>query len=393
MTTQIILVICIILLISYLFDITSAKTKIPSVILLLLTGWLLQQVAANFDIQTPDLKELLPIIGTIGLILIVLEGSLDLELNKETLPIIRKSFLMALIPLTIIAFGLATVFYLYGNFSFQQSLINSLPFCIISSAIAIPSVRNWTKFDKSFITYESSLSDIIGVVLFNFVALNTEFGLQTFGYFGLEILIIVVASLLATFVLSLLLSRLNHHIKFGPILILVILMYSITKLYHLPGLIFVMIFGLALRNIDLFSSKKWFNIFKPERIEREIRHFKEIVAEATFLIRSLFFILFGYMIDTADIYNTETMIWSFCIVAGIILVRMLTLSMFNLKLFPLLFIAPRGLITILLFFSIEQAYMIPIVNNSLIIQVIILSVILMMIGVLFYKNPKKNEDD
>jgi len=56
---------------------------------------------------------------------------------------------------------------------------------------------------------------------------------------------------------------------------------------------------------------------------------------------------------------------------------------------PLLFIAPRGLVTILLFLSIESAHHISLVNKSLIIQVIILTSLLMMIGLM--TNKTKSE--
>ncbi|MFZ9956948.1 MAG: sodium:proton antiporter, partial [Flavobacteriales bacterium] len=81
MTTTIIITICVLLLLAYVFDISSALTKIPSVILLLLLGWLVKQTVDLLNINIPNLNPLLPILGTIGLILIVLEGSLELELN------------------------------------------------------------------------------------------------------------------------------------------------------------------------------------------------------------------------------------------------------------------------------------------------------------------------
>lgn len=385
MTTQILLIVCVILLLSYIFDLTSKKTKIPTVILLLLMGWGLKQGTLAFQIETPDLKDILPVLGTVGLILIVLEGSLDLEIDKHTLPVIRKSFFLALFPFLIMAFGLAYAFHYFGGYDFEKSLLNAIPFCIISSAIAIPSVQNLSQLNKTFITYESSLSDIVGVVIFNFVALNTNYNIESFGFFFLEILIVIVISLVATILLSLLLSRLNHHIKFGPILILVVLIYAITKIYHLPGLIFIMIFGLTLSNIDQFNSRKWFKHFKPEKMNAEIEQFKDIVAEATFLIRSLFFILFGFLIETTEVFDTATLSWSGAIVGGILVLRVIFLSIIGLKIFPLLFIAPRGLITILLFFSILPEDVIPIVNNSMIIQVILLSIIIMMLGMLFSK--------
>lgn len=383
MTAQIILILCSILLIAYVFDLTSKKTKIPSVILLLLLGWLLKQGSMALHIEIPDLKEILPVLGTVGLILIVLEGSLDLEIDQHTLPVIRKSFLLAFFPFLIMAVVLAWAFHYFGGFDFEKSLVNALPFCIISSAIAIPSVQNLSPLNKSFITYESSLSDIIGVVIFNFVALNTSYNVESFMHFFFELLIVFVISILATILLSLLLSRLNHHIKFGPILILVVLIYAITKIYHLPGLIFIMIFGLTLSNIDQFSNRKWFNYFKPEKMNTEIKQFKDIVAEATFLIRSLFFILFGFLIKTEEVFDFVTLPWAAGIVVGILLLRIMFLKIIGLKVFPLLFIAPRGLITILLFFSISAHDVIPLVNNALIIQVILMSIFIMMIGMLF----------
>ncbi|HEY5462014.1 MAG TPA: hypothetical protein VIJ95_02045 [Hanamia sp.] len=45
MTITIIIIICIFLILAYIFDLTSSRTKIPSVILLLLSGWIARQVS------------------------------------------------------------------------------------------------------------------------------------------------------------------------------------------------------------------------------------------------------------------------------------------------------------------------------------------------------------
>ena len=92
MSTAIIITICLLLLFAYLFDVSSSRTKIPSVILLLILGWSVKQGAILFEISIPNLIPILPILGTIGLILIVLEGSLELELNKSKLNILRNSY-------------------------------------------------------------------------------------------------------------------------------------------------------------------------------------------------------------------------------------------------------------------------------------------------------------
>ncbi|HAN66759.1 MAG TPA: sodium:proton antiporter, partial [Chitinophagaceae bacterium] len=78
MTTAIIISLCILVLLAYLFDITASRTRIPSVILLLATGWLVRQGAEKFSVYLPDLSPILPVLGTVGLIMIVLEGSLEL---------------------------------------------------------------------------------------------------------------------------------------------------------------------------------------------------------------------------------------------------------------------------------------------------------------------------
>ncbi|WP_028667152.1 cation:proton antiporter [Runella zeae] len=385
MTTAIIITICILILIAYVFDITSSKTKVPSVILLLLLGWLVKQISTTVGIRIPNLNPILPILGTIGLILIVLEGSLELELNPSKFSLVKKSFMVALLPIVLLAIIIAAIFYFGYGIDFKTGLTNIIPLCVISSAIAIPSVKNLSGSQKEFIIYESSLSDIIGVVFFNFVALNNTFGIKTIWDFLGELLGIIIISFIATGGLSYLLNKINTHIKFAPIIVLVILIYNISKIYHLPALIFILIFGLFLGNLDEMKQLPVIEWLKPELLNREVKKFKEITIEATFIIRVLFFLLFGYLMETSEILNPQTFVWAVGIVAGIYLIRLLILKFYKTELSPLVFIAPRGLITILLFLSIPTPQIIPLVNKSLIIQVVILSALVMMVGLMLDK--------
>ncbi len=389
MTTTIIITFCILLLIAYVFDLTSSKTKIPSVILLLLLGWSVRQLTVLLDFHLPDFSPILPVLGTVGLILIVLEGSLELELNKSKFGLIRKSFLGALVPLISLAFLLAFAFQYFGHFELKDSLTNAIPFCVISSAIAIPSVRNLSSHSKEFVIYESSLSDILGVLIFNFLALNETIDRFSFENFALQLLIITVVSFIATIGLSFLLSKIEHHIKFVPIILLVVLIYAVSKIYHLPGLIFILIFGLSIGNLDELKRFKWIEKFKPDELNKEVNKFKELTIEGAFLIRALFFLLFGYLIETNEVLNTDTLIWALAIVFFIFVFRYIQLKLSKLPLKPLLFVAPRGLITILLFLSIEPTHSISLVNKSLIIQVIILTAMLMMFGLMANKAENK----
>jgi len=392
MTSTIIISFCILLLIAYLFDLTAAKTKIPSVILLLLLGWLLHQLTAFLDIHLPDFSGVLPILGSIGLILIVLEGSLELDLNKSKLGLIRKSFLGALLTLFVLTFVLSFLFQYLGGFTFRSCIVNAIPFSVISSAIAIPSVRNISHAKKEFVIYESSLSDILGVVFFNFIVLNSDYSFRTFGHFGIQLIIIVVISFVATIGLTILLRKIEHHIKFIPIILLIILIYTLLEIYNLPSLIFILTFGLFIGNLYKFKKFKWIKKLHPEELKIEDQKFKEITIETAFLVRALFFILFGFLLETTEIINPDTLLLSGGIVVIIFIFRVIQLKISRLPLKPLLFIAPRGLITILLFLSIIPAQRLMLVNKSLIVQVIILSAFVMMFGLMAFPEKEKPVD-
>ena len=392
MTSAIIITICALLLIAYIFDLTSSKTRIPSVILLLLLGWGVRQLSAVLNIHIPDLTGLLPVFGTIGLILIVLEGSLELELNRSKMRVIKKSFIAALLPMLAMSFLLAYAFqYFQTTLSLRDALTNAVPFCVISSAIAIPSVKYLSAANREFITYESSFSDIFGVIFFNFIALTELNKSHTVLESGLQLLIMIAVSFFATIILAFLLSKIDHHIKFVPIVLLVLLIYAIAKLYHLPALIFILIFGMFLGNLDELKRFRWINTLKPDELNVEIHKFKELITEGTFLIRTVFFLLFGYLMETAEIINSDNFLWAAGIVAAVLIIRAAQFKISKIPLLPMLFIAPRGLINILLFLSIVPAQQIPLVNKSLMLQVVLLSALVMMIGLIATGKKKETE--
>lgn len=380
MTAAIIITICVLLLLAYFFDITSPHTKIPSVILLLLSGWFVKQISVLFGFSISDLTPLLPILGTIGLILIVLEGALELELNRSKIKMVKSSLAISLLSIVALTFLLAYAFQCYTGQSLKTCMINAVPLSVISSAIAISSAKNLSSEPKEFITYESSLSDIFGVLLFNFLTINEIINWGAVGLFSVQLVLILVVSFVATIGLAFLLNRINHRIKFAPIILLIVLIYEVSKIYHLPSLVFILLFGLIIGNLDELKQIKFIRKLNPETLNKEVHKFKDLVIEATFLVRSIFFLLFGYLIETSEILDAQTFVWSISIVAAIFLVRYLLLKILALNIKPLLFFAPRGLITILLFLAITNDQRLLLVSRSLIIQVIILSALFMMIG-------------
>lgn len=390
MTSTIIITLCILLLIAYVFDLTSSKTRIPSVILLLLLGWIVRQLSTVLHIRIPDLSGLLPLFGTVGLILIVLEGSLELELNRSKMGILKKSAIVALFPMLALALLTACAFQLFQDgISFRDALTNAVPLCVISSSIAIPSVKYLSSYNREFITYESSLSDIFGVIFFNFVALNELGEMHSAWTSVLQLLLMIAVSFAATVLLAFLLGRIDHHIKFVPIILLVLLIYAIAKLYHLPSLIFILILGLFLGNLDELKRFNWVNKLRPDELNTEVHKFRDLITEATFLVRTVFFLLFGYLIETSEVLNTGTLLWAIGILSAALLIRALQFRLSGLRLFPMLFIIPRGLINVLLFLSIVPMQQIPLVNKSLVLQLVLLSTFTMMLGLMFSKKEEE----
>ena len=107
----ILFVLPLLIIFSYLFDSFSRKTKFPSVILLMITGILFRFLISfsGYDNFT-FLDNLIPVLGTIGLILIVLEGAIELEISRKKLPLILKGFLAAFIILVVNIFVLKWIF-------------------------------------------------------------------------------------------------------------------------------------------------------------------------------------------------------------------------------------------------------------------------------------------
>jgi hypothetical protein len=157
------------------------------------------------------------------------------------------------------------------------------------------------------------VSDILEWFFLHFIAYNTQFGLETFGYFCLEILIIIAISFVATILLSFLLNKIQHHIKFVPIVLLIILIYEISKIFHLPALIFILVFGLSIGNLDELKHYRWTQQFRLDLLNKEVIKFRELIIEAT-LVRALFFLLFVFNQNRRN-YKCRYACWAIGIVA------------------------------------------------------------------------------
>ncbi len=389
MQNSLLLILSILVLISYLFEVISPRTKIPSVLLVLLLGIGIKQLLIYLVIPAPTLDHVLPLLGTIGLILIVFEGALELPIDRTNVPMIRKSVLSSLISLILTSACIAFFFKIAFATSLQQGMLYAIALSVISSAIAVPTARLFSKEQSSFIIFESSFSDIIGVLLFNFFLLNEKITWLSGVNFIFQIFFSLIISIVGTAVLVFLLNNLKHKIRFIPIIAVMLIMYAVAKHFHLSALILVLIMGLFLANAEKFAQPMSRFKLNPQRLLTEVKKLEEIIAELTFVIRVSFFLLFGYTLNIDELFNPNTALLASVVVMAIVFFRALLLWILKLPWFPYLFIAPRGLITLLLFMSIPITLVIPQISKGFITQVVIMSIVIMMISTVF--SPKKNK--
>ena len=117
-TYHILIALCIITIISYLFNIIADHIKVPSVILLIGCGIILQQITNYYGMSVLIPRTVLELLGVIGLIMIVLEGALDLKITPDKKRLITKSLLVAASVLFITTIAVADILY----FAFEISL-------------------------------------------------------------------------------------------------------------------------------------------------------------------------------------------------------------------------------------------------------------------------------
>jgi len=351
------------IIISYFFNLYSKKSGIPAVLMLIAFGVVISSGLSLFNVSVPNLDGVLEILGVVGLILIVLEAALDLKLLREKIGVIIKSLFVSIIGL-----GLTSYFSAYflswfiSDLKFVNALLYAIPLSILSSAIILPSVDSLDEKKKEFMIYESTFSDIIGIIGFyavlNLVGSDSPENVlpDTFK----SLIFTIVLSVIISYVLIYVFQNLKGHAKLFLLIAVLLLLYSVGKMFHLSSLIIIMIFGVILNNYKLFFKGVLNDFIIEKKVEGILNNFKVITIESAFVVRTFFFIIFGWTISLGNLLNLTVLFYGLVLLVVVYFVRMLVLFIFNgtfriSKVSPELFLAPRGLITILLFFAIPES--------------------------------------
>lgn len=369
-----------IVLISHFFNLISRIFRIPSVLLLIGFGILLKFGSVYFEVDLLNVNKYLDLLGTIGLILIVLEGASDLKITRHNFPIVRGSFSAASVMLLASVSAIALLFHWWVKVDLRAALVNAIPLGVISSAISIPTVINFTKHKREFLTYESIFSDILGITLFNFMIIPSALNLACFTNSILKLLVVIIISIVGSYLLLLSLRNMKTQTKFFIVLSLLVLFYSVGQIFNLSSLLLVFTFGILLNNSQNIIGFRNSRHLDQEKIDRGLEQFKSIVSESAFLIRTFFFVIFGYSMNMMSLFDKNVLMVGTLIVAILFLVRFLYLKfILNSHVFPEIFIAPKGLVTIVLFYSIPKSLVIKSFSEGGVVFFVILVTGLLML--------------
>ncbi len=385
----------IIIIASYFFNSINKRTGIPSVLLLIAFGLGLKYGAEFLNIPSVDVTPYLGLLGTVGLILIVLEAALDLKIRKNKKKLIIRSLLVAFLGIVCNAVFLSFLIQFFvGDISFSIGLIYAIPLSIMSSAIVIPSVSGLSEEKKEFMVYESTFSDILGIMIFHAAlnSLSAENIKEASWSIGQNLVLTLIVSIVASYFILFLFHRLKGEVKLFLLIAILMLFTALGKLFHLSTLLLILIFGLMLRNQFLLPNFIRKQIGYDDFVE-VFENFNLITLESSFVLRTFFFVVFGFSIVLSSIFTTQ--VWLLSISALLLLYgsRFLLLWIFVGKnISPEVYISPRGLISILLFFSIPKEYTLMDFEQGTLLFMIITTSLIMAFALIKSQSSKKTEE-
>ncbi|MFT6993938.1 MAG: cell volume regulation protein A [Maribacter sp.] len=143
-------------------------------------------------------------------------------------------------------------------------------------------------------------------------------------------------------------------------------------------------------NVKLFFPVKMVVFLEHEKKNQICHEFHIITLETAFAVRPFLFVVFGLSIVITSLFNFNTALINLLIIASIYAIRFVILKVFRVKdILPQLFVAPRRLITVLLFYAIPEEAQVANFESGILLFVIIATSLIMPWANI--KDKKKNE--
>ena len=213
-------------------------------------------------------------------------------------------------------------------------------------------------------------------------------------YIGLNILVTVVVSIILSYAMVFIFQRLTSQVKLFLVISVLMLMYALGKTFHLSSLLIILAFGLVLNNTKLFFQGRMSSWANEEKVKPILKDFHLLTLESAFVIRTFFFVIFGMFITLDSVLDYRIALISVAIIGILYAVRYVVLKLIvKNDITPQLYIAPRGLITILLFFVISghPEFTIKDFNPGILLFVILISSIIMTVALITYRGENVRE--
>ena len=376
------------IIIAYIFDEVARRTKFSAVILLIFTGILARigvELFTSLDVKS--ISSLVPILGTAGLIMIVLEEAVNIEVSRIKSIVLLKALFTSTVLLYVNIFLLRWIFQHFFGFDFPSALMYSIPLSVMSSAVAIPNLRDVIKLEEAFLDYETTFSVILGIATFYYTVGQFEQDKSPLTTDELSsplilVSLIVLAVLALCFILIWLLRWIHHPSKYFLILAIVFGLYSIGSIQNYPVLLIIFSFGLLITNANKLIPTKIKSKFDFENFELGVNDFKLFTVGIGFLVRLFFSLVFGFSILYSDFHS----LWPFLYGLGLFIVLFIPRYLFfmvfqsliyfgkkfrmikpgfEFSMAPMANISPRILTSILLFIQIDALATLEIDSRSI----------------------------
>lgn len=372
----------IIVILSFFATRLSRQTNIPSVLMLMGLGLVLQFI---LPFEQDTLLPYLKILGTVGVILIVLEAALDLHLEENKRSLIWEAFALAFGGLVVTGGLISLVLWSALGLEPLVAMLYGVPLAVLSSAIIIPSVGKLKSYPKEFLIFESALSDILGIVFFYALIdfFNKGGTPDVVAIVGSKVALTLVLSVLISYALIVGFQSLGGSVRLFMLIAVLMALYSAGKLLHLSPLILILVFGLVLNNKDLFFKGSMSKYLNDAQLDSTLKDLRFITLESAFVVRTFFFVAFGMSINLSSMMH-----WSVAVVGTLSLIIIYGVRFVGLRILspsiiePALYVAPRGLITVLLFYAIPEAALSEQFQLGIIVTVVLVSSFIMTYGLI-----------
>ncbi len=318
---------------AHLFSMIFSRKKIPDVLWLLIIGIVLGPISGI--VSPSDLGKIGPIFSSVTLLVILLEGGLDISIKSLV------SSWKSLVGLTFSAFFLSMAVVAAIGYFTGLSLLASLTIGAIlggtSSAVVIPLVSHLKvgKEAKTVLILESAITDVLCIVLAIAFLQSFQYGnLHVARIFGNILSSFTMASLIGIsggIVWSGLLynvRKLQNPIFMTPAFVFIL--YGISESMNFSGAITALAFGIAISNIEYFQFS-FLKSFQKHGMLKLVPVERSFITEISFLLKTFFFVYIGVSIPFNNlIYILYGLIITICLfIARLILTRFIQLNRVN----------------------------------------------------------------